>query len=391
MKNKIFNFTIILVLVMILLLPIVIADEFGIGLSDEITISSIDPSRYYDSKPCIWGDYVVWRRAINQNGNSVIELSEPSWIMLHNYNTGKTLNITAENKQFEEGIYYHAQSPDIWNGKIIYEAQGSANSYDTRLYMYNITSKDTWEIPLKSSEYSHGHLHLIYNDWIVYTNIENDKRQAYLYNYVDGIYRTIVGKGENYTVYGLAMDSKNIVISCLNETNVYSIKIYNIFTTITESVNYTGNYSKIIGTSVYNGNVAISVYEENQWNTYLYNINQREFAVKYENTYGMLIWDNNVVYKSNNTIYFETLDNKTAIPLGNNQYIGDIYGDVIVWMSNENSGVFTGDARDDFDIYIRTVLPSEDIIKSNLVFLIIIGIIIVVIVVVRRSNFSGMS
>jgi len=363
-------------------------------LADNVTVKSISPNQYYDSRPSIWGSNIVWRRAINQNGNERIELSEPSWIMLYNVESGKTTNITEESIKFREGVYLHAESPDIWNDRIIYEAQSSGNSYDTNLYMYNITTKDTWKLPIMSTQYSNGHLHTIYGDWIVYTNKEDGKRQAYLYNYNVGFYRTIVGVSENYSVYGLTMNNDYVIITTVNETNNFEILIYNIASTDISYLNYTGKHTQIIATSIYNNNIAVSVLKnnnnENQWNSYLYNIKREEYYRKIDNVVGVLIWDDNIAYSLNNDIYIGSNDGLDIIEGRQTQYLSDIYENEIVWMSNENSGSLSGSARDNFDIYMRTVITDEEIIEMGIIGLIMVVSIITVIVIVKREKFTRM-
>ena len=361
-------------------------------LADNITIKSVSPNPYYDSRPSIWGNNIVWRRAVNQNGNDYIEMSEPSWIMLYDIESGKSINITEEITQFRENVYLHAESPDIWGDKIIYEAQASGNSQDSKLYMYNITSKNTWEIPILSSEQSNGHLHAIYGDWIVYTNREGGKRQAYLYNYNVGFYRTIVGVGDSYSVYGLTMNDEYVIITALNETNEFEILIYDIMSTDITYLNYTTNYTQIIGTSVYEDNIAISVLKEDetQWYSYLYNIRNEEYYMEIEDVCGVLIWDDNIAYKLNGDIYIGSDDGMNVILSRQISYLGDIYENEIVWMSNENSGSLSGSAKDNFDIYVRTVITDEEIIEMGTIALIMLGVVVVLIVIVQRSKLKSM-
>lgn len=385
-KNKIFSTLIIFMLFSLF---------FTSCLAEDVTIKSISPNQYYDSRPNIWGNNIVWRRAINQDGNERIEISEPSWIMMYNTESGESRNITEEITKFREGVYLHAESPDIWNDKIIYEAQASGNSFDTKLYMYNITSKNTWEIPIQSSVYASGHLHAIYGDWIAYTNMEDGKRQAYLYNYNVGFYRTIVGVGANYSVYGLTMNDEYVIITALNETNDFEILIYDIMSTDITNLNYTNNYTQIIGTSVYNDNIAISVLEKNsnnqtQWNSYLYNIRNKEYYMEIENVCGVLIWEDNIAYKLNGDIYITTDDKMNVIEARQTLYLGDIHENAIVWMSNENSGSLTGSVRDNFDIYVRTVITDKELIEMGTIALIMIAVVVILIIVIKRSKLQSM-
>jgi len=358
----------------------------------KVDVKSIDPSPYYDSNPRINNNYIVWRRAVNQNNNEYIELKEPSWIMVYDIEKGKTWNITDMNTILGgSNIFSHAQSPEIYGDKIIYEKQGSANSWDTRLCMYNISSKKTWEIPLRSTTKAHGHFHQIYNDWIAYTHIENGKRQAYLLNYENWNYRTIISKNDNYSVYGMVMHGNYVVITALNETNDFEILIYNIQSGLRESINLIRNYSKIIATSISGDRIALNLLETNgnntQWNTYIYNINSQSLFKHIDNTYGLMIYGDNTAYQMGNNIYYSGT-NITVIQSIGSQRLGDIHGNEIVWTDNSNGESQYGDARDDWDIFFREQVTPTEMISTNMIFIIII-VILVIIGGIASRNGSG--
>lgn len=362
----------------------------------EIIIKSVDPSPYYDSKPCVSGDYIVWRRAIDQNSNGKIELREPSWIMVHEISKGKTWNITKQNELLgENNVYHHAESPEICGGKVIYESQCSGNSWDTRLFMYNLSSGTTWEIPLKSTEYAHGHLHLIDGDWIAYTHKENGKRQAYILNYNDGNYRTIISKSDNYSVYGMVMWGNNVVITALNNSGGYEILVYGINSTIRKSIDIEFNHSKAIATTIYKNRVGISILEQigntTQWNTYIYDIQKQSLQKFQDQVYGVLLWGDQVVYEKDGLIHIQE-EGKVTITISSigRQYLGDIYNKQVVWMDNSNSENNFGDARDDWDIFLRKEVTPQEVISTNLVYIIIAIAIIVIGIIARRNGQEGM-
>jgi len=363
--------------------------------AQEITIKSIDPSEYYDSKPCIWGNYIVWRRAINQNDNEYIELREPSWIMVHDIDKGRSWNITEKNLlMYGSDIYCHAEAPEIQDGRIIYEAQGSGNSWDTRLFMYNISSKKTWEIPLKSTDYAHGHLHLIHDDWIAYTHKENGKRQAYLLNYADGNYRTIVGKNENYSVYGMVMWEDTVVITALNNSDGFEILTYDIGTTMRESIGIGFNYSKAIATTIHEDRVGINILEEQdnstQWNCYIYDLESDTLTKLQDGIYGLLIWGNQMAYEHDGNIFIQNQGQDIVITSIGKQYLGDIYDNALVWMDNSNSEGDHGDARDNTDVFVRKRITPEEIFWNNWYFILILIVIIVIGLLFRGSGKEGM-
>lgn len=362
------------------------------GVADYTVVKSISPSPYYDSKPSVWGNNVVWRRANNQNENSYIELREPSWIMVHNLYSGNTYNITQENGIIRDTVYHHAEAPDIWNGKIIYEAQINGNSADTELFMYNISTKDTWCIPIKSTQWAHGHLHAIYGDWITYTHVENRKRQTYLYNYEADISRTVLSKSEPYSTYGFTMSENYVVLTVLNNTNGFEIWIYNIPTTDITKLNYSAE--KIIATSINNNEVGLSINETidnvTQWNTYTYNIQTEEYSMVQPHSYGLLLSDEQTVYENDGKIHINSITlGQTVLTSGQIQYLGDIHGNTVVWMDNTNSMVQRGDARDNFDIYVRDVITTKEIILDSMWIVIPIIILIVVGVLIHKERMRG--
>ena len=365
-------------------------------IAQEIAIQSIDPSPYYDSKPCIHGNYIVWRRAVNQNNNQYIELKEPSWIMVYDIQNGKSWNITEENTLMaSSNIYYHAQSPEIYGDKIIYEKQCSDNSWDTKLFMYNISNGQTWQIPLKSTDYSHGHIHLIYGDWIAYTHSENDKKQAYLINYRDWSYRTIIGKGENYSVYGMVMWDTNIVISALNNSGGMELLRYNIMTTEREPIMVNRNYSRITATSIYERKVGINVYESDgntsHWRTYVMNLDTDYLDQFKSDIYGIMLWEDKIIYEESGNIhiYVEGTATTTISSIGK-QYLGDVYQDDIVWMDNSNSETNYGDPRDDLDIFLRKEITPTDMVWDNRYFIVILIIGVSLLILFGRSGKGDM-
>jgi hypothetical protein len=340
-------------------------------LTDEVIIKSISPSPYYDSRPCVWDNYVVWRRAVNQNNNEYIELKEPSWIMVYNIKTNKAYNITPILTFVYENKYHHAESPDIYKDKIIYEAQVSGNSSDTKLFIYDISTKKTVEVPLLSSKNAHGHLHLIYDTWIAYTDKMDGRRQAYLYNYESGIYRTILGVVERYSVYGMTMNSKSIILTVTGLENKHEIWKYDIESTRMDKLLI--NNTNAMATSIYDNTVGVVQLNENEtaWDTYLYDSLTGNSTLINNNTDAIIMSSTEIVYESNNTLFVIEKDgtNMTEIPSYSIQHIGDIYENTLVWIENSNSNMSYNDARDNFDIYIRTVITTEQKILEGIYIL----------------------
>ena len=359
------------------------------AMAEEVTIKSIDPSPYYDSQPRVYGNHVTWRRAINQNANEYIELNEPSWIMAHNLETGKTWNVTPANKVMGGTVFYHAQSPDISGDRIVYEAQTGLNSSDTKLFLYNISQKKTWELPIRSTSKAQGHLHCMSGNWVAYTNYHNGSRQAYLYNYQDGIYRTILGINDGNTTYGMVMSKDYVVITMKNESNVFSILAYNIGSGHKEMI--TDDLSRImLATTTSGKNIGIisKNFNGTEWSTRIYRIGTG-FTKSYDSK-GILIWGDSVAISNGDYISFLSSDSyEWAVINGQNQRLGDIYKNNIVWSDNENSEALHGDARDNYDIYIRTVITDKEIFIEWMWLVLVIVAIIIALVILRIKVYSA--
>jgi len=376
-------------LAIILIILLIINLLSGFTVAEKVTIKSISPSPYYDSQPKVWGDYIVWRRAINQNNNGYIELKEPSWIMVHNLESGETWNITPADTEMNGGVFYHAQSPDISDGKVLYEAQTGLNSSDTKLFIHNISEDKTWELPILSTEHAHGHLHCIYGNWVAYTNIQNGSRQAYLYNYQDRIYRTILGVNDDNSTYGMVMSKSNIVLTVKNESGAYGIWIYSIGSGKIETIEIEGARI-MLATSTHGNKVGIISrdYNSTDWRTHMYVIGGA--ISDYYNSNGILLWDTQVALYDGQSIQFLQSDSDEWIPIyGKNPRLGDIYRNTVVWSDNENSEALYGDARDDYDIYVRTVITDKEILFDNLMIVAIIVAIIIGVVLLRLKLYSG--
>jgi hypothetical protein len=393
MRNKI-NILLTILLAISILMPPCMAKNI---LVEQVTIKSIAPSPYYDSKPSVWGDNIVWRRAVNQNSNTKIELSEPSWIMIYNIKDNEAYNITPVLTFVWGDKYDHAEAPEIYGNKVIYEAQISGNSSDTRLFMYDINSKDTIQIPLLSTTNSHGHLHLIYDTWIVYTDIQNNKRQAYMYNYETGAYRTIIGKGDTHTVYGAVMDGTSIILTIADVSGEFEIWNYDIYTSNIKIL--MSSNTILMATSIYENVIGITELNDNKtmWQASSYNLLTNETVQFKNNTNSLIISSTYFAFESNGTLILSKriINNETdiiEIKSYSTKYIGDIYENTLVWMENSNTNVSFGNAKDDFDIYVRTVITVEQMVIDGIWFVIsIIGVILIIIAagIKYRYNIYG--
>lgn len=380
------NKTLIALVMLILISPMVM----GKG------VESVSPSPYYDNQPNVWGDHIVWRRAINNNGNQYIDLREPSWIMLYSIKSGKSWSITPVDTVMKSDIYQHAESPDIWGNKVIYEAQVSPNSYDTKLFMYNISSEETWELPIQATEYAHGHLHVIWGDWIAYTDISQSGRQAYLYNYKDSVYRTLVSRSDPYSTYGMVIGETHVAVTVTDEFGTFNIWIQNLETGDTTEVGYT-NGTQIIATSIYGNEVGVSAYEPymnnmTRWNSYIFHINNGIFEAVQEGGHGLLLWENTSSYEGFKSIHIDGMDtvNRVVDSTGQVLRLGDMYEGAVVWVDNKNSDTMFGDARDNFDVYVFTMKIDKEFTIDPRILIIVAIVVIVIGVVAKRMRMSRM-
>jgi hypothetical protein len=154
----------------------------------ESEVIPVDPAPYYDDQPQIWGNYVIWQRSINLNANSVIEYSEPAWIMVQNIATGKTFNITPANILISGGVYHHARAVSIWKNYILYEKQVLTSDWSFKPYIYNINT-NTSELLL--NVWTTGKITSIYGDWVLLTHYSSTYRSGHLYNRNTGFFKSI--------------------------------------------------------------------------------------------------------------------------------------------------------------------------------------------------------
>jgi len=354
----------------------------------------VDVSPYNDTNAQVWGNYIVWRRFNNDDEyNQYADWGdEPSWIMVHNIVTGETWNITPANVMNEHESYEWAESPSIWNGHIIYEYTVGGDSNEQKVFMYNISTGETWDVPIPIS-YQAGQLCRIHGDWIMTTDYDDGRRQLYLYNYVTTEFKTLISDAQpettgDVTAYGdfyifdrynpstlvhqicifnvssyqmLFLDATDVGINNLRLADCYEEKllIFALEVTPTSSWNeYIYDFSSVDWTSF----GATTIY---YWNTHIYaNLIpiDRDFTTDAQ---GGAIWGEWVVYADYPGIVGSVSPNVRAVNYVSNttmnltynvyfQYPTDMYLDKVVFMDNKNSDTNYGDQRDDFDVYRLT-------------------------------------
>ncbi len=372
------------------------------------------PTYDYDGQK---GDgYIVWTRALDlmdSGGNLIPDgdvvsaggLHDPSWIMIQDIGTGLSWNLTADyDAGFRTGnYYYHSGSVSIYGKKVLYESIWGPSNWERTLYMYNITTNETWRIPHGFlSSYTSGYEHQIHDDWIFFTHYGGGGRIIYVYNYETGVGRRIDGGATSNTGLGINEDlmwfsdttgTPDILkIYGLDTGKLTQIDGTNIGANIYASskTSYDGKYlglTLLIGTDydsyiidlegmnitdeggdeiIYWENIAeeniIEVDTENSYNSYAPFTDGRYEIYSYvDNNLDIMIYDIDE-------------DRKTYFASSNNdERLSDFTGSTILYNTNINSFTHNNDATDDFDIY-RSVSDTEAISTTfiNIVPIIII-------------------
>ena len=431
------NIMLIVGMIMMLCVPLVNAiqtDKIYVGETGIIGgVSTYD----YDAQK---GDgYIVWTRALDlmdSGGNLIPDgdvisaggLHDPSWIMIQEISSGTTWNLTADyDAGFRTGnYYYHAGSVSIHGKKVLYELVWGTSNWERTLYMYNITSDETWQIPHGTlSTYTSGYEHQIFGDWIYFSHYGGGGRQIYVYNYETGEGRRIDGGATSNTGFGINEDlmwfsdttgTPDILkIYGLDTGKLTQIDGTNIGATIYASSksSYDGRYlglSLLIGTDydsyiidlegmnitdeggdvlIYWENIAeeniIEVDTENSYNSYAPFTDGRYAIYNYVgNNLDIMIYD----IDEDRKIYF--------VASSNYEGLSDFTGSTILYNTNINSFTHNNDATDDFDIY-RSVSDTEAISSTFINAVPVIIILVFVFFVVgafafmfRNDGYGGM-
>jgi len=419
MSKKIIAYTMVFLMAMSFGSINVLADEFG---SVPVDISN----DYIDSEPVVWNTYVVWTRGLDLDVGGTITVDEPSWIMVYNTISEEAWNITPHvGAGFLGGSsYYHAQNPDIYGDKIVYQYQRSVTSDDTGLSMYNITNNETWVVPIPMT-FTSGGLQKIYGDWIFSTHY-GTYRIGVIYNYKTGeyyevsdIHRPSTGIGaismngkyvtwtENF-YSGVVLQTQAVMI--FNLDNLKSIQLY--------ADDKVGNPTRLRTPSVYYETIIFSILDTTptlSYNLYSFDLstvnwsaisgnihapttllwanmegNITEVSVDFTNdTVSSSIWINSVYYQKSTEsgkIYkydIRTNSTITILDIPYTVYLGDIHYDKVVW-SDDRAG--------EFNIYrLTTNMESFSDILILSIPVIFIGIVIALFWKAFSGGLGGMS
>lgn len=413
---------VIILTMMMIVLPVYTANAI------QTEVVPVDPAPYYDDSPHVWGNYIVWRRAINVDDDTIIDFgTEPSWIMVHNLVSDETWNITPANVLNSYAKYEWAESPSIWNGKVVYEYVWGNEAYKSGVYMYNISQNETWKVPIPTT-YQGGHYTEIYGDFILATHYGTSQRQGFLYNYETKEFKTLVTTTSGLTIGDVSFTDNFITYTTYNPgTLVYTINIFNIssyqIATLDASV---FGINHLLSSDMYNNYIVCQILEispTSSWNLFIYDITQinwlsfgatttYQWASIYENLTAIdrdftsdavngNIWANWIVYtdftgavgSSPSNIRLVNIESDRSINMTYNVYFQDtpdIYMDKIVWRDNRNSDTNYGNARDIFDIY-RSQTDIESMTTSMYIILPLFAVAMIIgaVAIAIRQSFGG--
>lgn len=386
---------------MMLCVPIVNAiqtDKIYVG---ETGIIGGVPTYDYDAQK---GDgYIVWIRALDiydNSGNAIpngdpTDHYDPSWIMIQDIRTGLSWNITPDYdagfRRTSPDFYYHADAVSIHNKKVIFSdyIYGGTLNYEQQIYMYNITTDETWHIPHDSlSTYSAGSVHQIFGDWIYFTHYDGI-RYIYVYNYKTGEGRRIDGGAT--TTSNLGMNDEFMWFTDTVGTPDI-LKIYSLETgklTMIDGTNVGANIYASDKASYDDQYLGLTLNIGGNWDSYIINLEGMNITSEGgdETIYwediadeNLIIVDDEVSYDSyapytdgRYAIYDYTNNNRDIMiydikedrkiyftASSNDERLSDFTGSTILYHTNLNSFTHNNDATDDYDIY-RSVSDTEAI------------------------------
>ena len=378
------------------------------AMAQEYTHIAVSPSDYVDTTPRVYGGYITWVRGVDLDNDGVLigggDWKEPTWIMVQETGSGRAWNITPA---YEVGVfrqlpdmYYHAESPDIYNGQVIYDYAYADDSWDVYMGMYNISRNQTWEnVPTPhSNNWCSGHEHRIFDDWIISSHGLGASKYAYLYNYKTQVARTL----ENTVQTGnYALTDEYAVWTTFNGAD-YDIHVYDIAKDKEVTIDFADNgVAKVTSGTIYDQKIGIRSLEvsPSSWDSFVLDMGDWNWtAITDGSTFGWTtvnsgmsvdmpndiiaintnstidtgcpyIWDDMAYYfvngTSNDIWAFDMDNNRTTYvtTTGSTSIIYDVYNDKVVWYDNINSVTRYGDYRDNWDIY-RTQTATESITNT---------------------------
>lgn len=419
--NKALSIMIVIGMLLMVAMPIVNAihtDTVYVGETGKIAGYNTDD---YDAQR--WGDYIVWTRALDiyDSGGNVIPdgnvvsgggLHDPSWIMVQQISTGQSWNITPDydaGLRISPNYYYHSGSVSIYNNHVLYETIYGDDNWERTLYMYNITTNETWHIPQGLSTYTGGYEHQIFGDWIYFTHYGNG-RYIYVYNYKTGEGRRIDGGATSNSYLGM---NKDFMWFTDTGSSPNVLKIYGL---------YTGKLTQIsgvnVGASIYASNKASSggllgVFLSASGDMDSYIIDMEGMNITDQGSDTTIYWEDiaednlitvdtedsydsyapytdgfNAIYSisdgTQQDIMIYDIAEDRNIPFAtssNDERLSDYHSSMILYNSNINSFTKNNNPTDDYDIY-RSVSDTEYINNTiwdyapYIIILLVIGVIL---------------
>ncbi len=395
----------------------------------------------HESDPDIYGRYVVWRVSMDMPAqDGVCSWDEPSWIMLKNTITDEVFNIS---EAYEVGVYrtatyyHHAEQPHVYGTKVIYTTETGIVEGKKIIIMYDITTNTTTIVPTISqlpTVYATAIYEIdIYEEWIAIGTLIGGKHRIYAYNYEADMAKVILGTDITLNaIGGLILDDYKVYYSEETTGLVRSLCIYNLNEYIIAKIepppgihlfssggadynymgytfiNTSGTYPTVIDTDFidwedtvnYTGFPPIKIHNyEDSYIQENITILDTDLTLTYSNIY---ITRYEVVYNTNigdayKIMVYDIKYNETWTLLNSNyaHVISNVWEDVLVWETNENSlvpGVYT-DFRINTDIY-RTVTEIEAASSSIGAFIpvaIIIMFVGAMFMIIRKFSGGGES
>jgi len=387
------------------IIMVMILSMAGLTAAIERDYVYVSTALAHESDPDVYGRYVVWRVGMDDvsvNGNC--DFGEASWIVLHNTITGETKNITKTwYEGFRSGSYYwHARDAHVYGTKVIYLDVTGGNDEQKTIMVYDILTEITTEcdyyLYLSSIRYTDIQNIDMYEDWISINVEVSGVNWLYAYNTVTNIPKVISIHDTTHDVKGVPIiDDNKIYYTEWAVGDLYSLSVYDLIEGSIDKVttstgidyirsygadygymgfifnNYTGEYPAVLDTQFinitditkYTGFPPTRIHDYNddyiQENITILN---DDITYTYSN---ILVTRHEIIYNANignayKILVHDMKYNKSYTLLNSNyaHVLSDVWEDVLVWETNENSltpGTYT-DFRINTDIY-RTITEIE--------------------------------
>lgn len=328
----------------------------------------------HESDPDVYGRYIVWRASIDSNSDGTLIYTEPSWIKMQNTITGEVINITEETD-------VHASQPHVYGTKVIYVAVSGGSLTELHVKIYDITEKTTMVLPYASPLSLTDQENIlnvdIYEDWVI-INVKGTYNWLYAYNIVTQTPRNIITVNTLNLVGTPTIDDNKVYYTEKDNGDVHSLCVYDLYEGVIDKIravagigeikvqggadyDYMGytfinstsdpnSYPAVLDTSFIDITDVINYTGFPPTKTHNYDepyiqenntILNDDLTLTYSN---VLITRHEAIYNANigpsyKIIVYDMKYNKSYTLLNSNfaHVISDVWEDVLVWETNENS------------------------------------------------------